>query len=279
MTLPRIAFAFATSLLAAQDPTQPPRPIGSPDAPVVETLPVPQGSPGVAAAAPWAGYARLDFGFGFGRFEHDTKGAPQLSDSTDGSYVRLGFELVGDSGFGGGLRLDGYVSDDDLFVDTLGARGEASFGQLFLHGTAHTAHGRFELPLRFGLFLGGYSLEDVGTNATVDWASFGFRIELEPDLALVQSDGMRWSLYGTLGAQIGDVEVSTDPRTIGSADSDMTGFDLSIGTRWRFKNIDFGLSFLWSRLRYDDSDAVGGFYYRGFAAEFTGLLVTSGIRF
>lgn len=62
-----------------------------------------------------------------GYFDYDTDGS-NLDDDTDAGFFRLQFEGTSKRGFGGGLRLESYTSDDDLFAGTGFADSEASNG-------------------------------------------------------------------------------------------------------------------------------------------------------
>ncbi|GAB4148105.1 MAG: hypothetical protein Fur0037_16390 [Planctomycetota bacterium] len=213
-----------------------------------------------------------------GGFEHDTEGS-SLADETGGAYFRLAFEGVSDAGFGGGVRLEGAASDDNLFEGTGFPASQATDGELFAFGSYCMRARRFEMPIRAGFFFKDYSLEEQVSGGTVDWTAFGGRVEVEPEVFLIEGEGFRWGLYTRLSGGGGSGQVDTDPTTIGEADTDMSVFDAEIGTRWRLRHVDFGFGFLYRRASWDQSDPVGPNFYRQADEEFSGFLLSIAARF
>lgn len=218
---------------------------------------------------------RLDLGGG--RFEHDTDGS-NLEDRTDGGYFRLSFEGFGDSGLGGGLRLEGIASDDDLFADAGFNAAEAGMGELFVHLSHRTIGSNVMLPVRIGLVLHGYTLEDQTTNAEVQWSSIGVRFEVEPEITLSRGDGHHWVFYGEAGLGLAATQVETEPATF-DADASTLLLGLGLGTRVRLGPALLGIGYVHRSQHTDDSDTVNGSFFRGIDASFNGLLVTVGVTF
>lgn len=162
--------------------------------------------PAAPRSAPLRPRTRIEFALGGGTFDHETDGSPILNDDTSGGYLRLGFEHTGADGLGGGFRLEGSASEGDLFATDV----EASEGELFAHFTSVLGDDDARLPVRIGLSLRSYTLDDpAGLDPT--WTSIGPRVEIEPDLRLDRGDSTRWSLYGKLGAFLGYTWIETDP--------------------------------------------------------------------
>ena len=150
--------------------------------------------------------------FGGGSMKHETKGT-DLDDKTDAGYFALGGEVMFTERVGGGMRLEGAASDDDMFADVPGAdASEVGDGELFFHGTVGFGEQPQEMPLRFGLFYRGYSLEENVTSDQLNWSSFGPRLEFAPDIELIQNDGFRWSLPCRLGVGVGYASVRPAPE-------------------------------------------------------------------
>lgn len=222
---------------------------------------------------------RLDVAFGAGNFKHATDGQPLLDDDTTAGYFRLGFEFVTECGWGGGIRLEGIGTDDDLFVDSGGSASEATDGELLLHATYKLDAGRVQMPIRGGLFFRGYGFEEKATGDRVDWMGAGLKIEIEPDFALLHGDTARWSLYGRLGLGAGGAAVEDDPKIIGSADTTMGAVDLELGTRLRFQHLDVGLGWLLRAANWAESDPVGAVVYREIDTRFSGIELSLAARF
>lgn len=216
--------------------------------------------------------------FGGGTMEHKTDGT-DLDGKTSAGYFALGVEAMFSEKVGGGVRLEGSSSDDDLFEDSIPAAvGEAGDGELFLHGTAKLGSDESPLPLRFGLFFRGYGLTENLGGEEVNWSSFGPRLEFAPDIELSASDDFRWSLPARLGVGIGMSVVETEPETE-QWDTTMAQFDVGLATRLQFSKIWFDVGYLMRRTNYAESDEVGGVAILGADSTFSGLVFTFGATF
>ena len=216
--------------------------------------------------------------FGGGSMKHETKGT-DLDDKTDAGYFALGGEVMFTERVGGGMRLEGAASDDDMFADVPGAdASEVGDGELFFHGTVGFGEQPQEMPLRFGLFFRGYSLEENVTSDQVNWSSFGPRLEFAPDIELIENDGFRWSLPCRLGVGIGVTTVSTDPETE-DWDTTMTQYDVGIATRFAFSKVWFDVGYLNRHANYSESDETAGLTILEADTTFSGLVVTFGVKF
>lgn len=216
--------------------------------------------------------------FGGGTMEHKTDGT-NFDDKTSAGYFALGVEALFSEKVGGGIRLEGSASDDDMFADVAPlATGEASDGELFLHGTALLGAEESPLPLRFGLFFRGYGLTENVGGEELTWSSFGPRLEFAPDIELSASDDFRWSLPARLGAGIGMSVVETEPETE-QWDTTMAQFDVGLATRLQFSKFWFDVGYLMRRTNYAESDDVGGVTILGADSTFSGLVFTFGATF
>lgn len=216
--------------------------------------------------------------FGGGSMKHETNGT-DLDDKTDAGYFALGGEVMFTERVGGGLRLEGSASDDDLFSDVPGAdASEAGDGELFFHGTVGFGEQPQQLPLRFGLFFRGYSLEENVSGDQLSWSSFGPRLEFAPDISLIENDGFRWSLPFRLGLGVGMSTVTTDPSTE-EWDTTMTQYDVGVATRFAFTKVWFDVGYLNRHVNYSESDETAGFTIREADTTFSGLVVTFGVKF
>lgn len=215
---------------------------------------------------------RTGLAFGAGSLRHRTDGTA-LDDETDAGYFALGVEAIGDRGLGFGLRFEGIGSDDQMFQGaSVGAPSEASDGELFLHGTGDFGDDAFRFPLRFGLSLRNYSLQENATGAELEWSSFGPRLELSPDLALAQNDAVRWSLTGRVGVGFGATLVSQS-SAIDDWETAMGMLDLGLGTRLSFGSVAVDLGWLSRYSSYAESDPANSSVVLGADSEFQGLVL------
>src|SRR5262245_45456865 len=226
----------------------------------------------------WTPRVRLDFALGSGNWRHSTESAPTLDDGTNAGYVRLGVEFLGQDNLGGGFRIEGIGSDDDLFRDSGGPPSEARDLDLFMHFTGVFGEDRFHMPVRLGLFLRDYYLEQNGTGHEIEWLRIGPRIDAEPDFALVMYEHTRWSLFSRLGFGFGATAIYTDPATEDFTTT-MTTVDFAIGTRLSIGHVQFEVALLDRAVRYDQSDVVNGTFVRRVDTEFQGLVIGGGVGF
>jgi len=238
----------------------------------------------LAAAAPVAAQEerpfpnfRVDLSFGAGNAEHSTDGS-NLSGDTDAAFFRIQFEGISDGGFGGGLRIEGWQSDDDLF-DGAGFPGtESRTSSLFGHFSFLVAEGKFRMPLRAGLVFQGHLLDDATTGEEVTFSSVGPQFEVAPELFFTNKSKFKWSVYSELGFAFAGtvVEVDNYPGDFDSA-TWMYGFEL--GTRLYWRHFEFGLAYVSRGHTMDESDPNGTDVVFGYDASFDGLLFTVGAIF
>lgn len=284
---------LATAVASAQDPVaqpQQPMPVGRgqhESAP--QPMPVGVGRadpvPPPMPLAEWdrAGAPRHprfvgELAIGGGRLEHHTRGST-LDDDTSAAYVRLQFEAYADRGFGGGIRIEGVGSDDDMFESAGFPASEASSGEVFVYFAYRPPQLQSELPLRVGLLLHDYGLEENTTEDRIDFASVGIRLEAMPEVVLHESDNLRWSIYGGGSIAVGRTRIDTDPDTF-EADSDTTLYGVDIGTRLRFgRHANLGIGWVYRSQTVDRSEIVDGNFFFGIEQTFSGLLLSFGMTF
>lgn len=276
LTLPAV-LALAAAAAAQNDPPQPQtQPSGLGSAP-----PPPQGESAFRDLDPPRQRPHFlgEIGFAGGRFEHRTKGST-LDDDTDGALFRLQFEGSSSQGFGGGIRLEGISSDDDLFADT-GTAAEGFSGELFAFFAYRPPDLRIDLPLRVGFTLSNYRVEENVSEDRIDYTSAGVKFEIAPEFPLIQREHFRWSIYSAASLGFGASRVESDTSSPGDfdADSEMTMFGFDVGTRFRFGHASLGVGYVYRELNVDDSDVVGGSFFLGIEQSFSGLMLTFGLNF
>lgn len=226
------------------------------------------------AVAQGRGNPRIDLGLAFatGDFRFHEDDSP-LDGRANASLFRLQIEANNGSGFGGGIRLESLVSDDDLFTSAGFVDTEAHHGSVFAHFTYRVTSHRFAMPVRIGALFDSLTLEEDDSGAEVDYSSGGFRVEVAPELTLVRSRGFGWSLYGELGfgAAGTDIEIDGDPNDYESS----TGFfGVEAGTHLRFGSAEFGVAYLGRWQSMDESDDEDNQFVLGYDANFQGLMLS-----
>ena len=220
---------------------------------------------------------RIAAGLAGGYFDYDTDGS-NLDGDTDAGFFRLQFEGTSKSGFGGGLRLESYGSDDDLFVDQGFTASEASNGNLFAHFTYRFEQHRFAMPVRIGLMLNGLTLEEQGTGNESTYGSAGPYFELAPEITLARRGAVSWSLYGEFGVGVGGTVAEFDGDN-NNYDSATAFLGLELGTRLQLSAFELGIAYVGRWQSMDESDDENGLVALGYDAQFQGLLVTVGVVF
>lgn len=231
----------------------------------------------VVAQEPESPRFRVALGLAGGYFDYDTDGS-NLDDDTDAGFFRLQFEGTSKRGFGGGLRLESYASDDDLFAGTGFAESEASNGTLFAHFTYRFEEHRFAMPVRIGLMLNGLVLTENATNDESTYGSIGPYFEIAPEFTIAGRRNVQWSLYGEIGVGVGGTAIDFDGDA-NDYDSATAFFGLELGTRLRLANFEVGVAYLGRWQSMDESDEENGLVALGYDAQFQGLMVSVGVVF
>jgi hypothetical protein len=221
----------------------------------------------------------VELAAGTGRFEFTTNGSPSRTGHTDAGYLGLTLELIGEHDVGGGVRLTGTRTDDDLFLDTGGIRSRATDSDVFLFGSGLFGDGvEARVPLRLGLLARNLAHKDLTDEVSTEWQAVGLGAECEPDFALAHDGPVRWSLYGRFGFALALATVSTDPATF-DADSKMRSVDVGVGTRLQFGAGELGVGWLYRALSFDESAPVNGARFAAVDVRFSGLFATFALRF
>ena len=226
---------------------------------------------------------RGSLGFSGGSYDFDSDLAGFRDDATAGLF-QAEFEVVSKRGYGGGVRYEGFTTDEDksLFRDpgNPSDRGtQASSGTFQAHFTYRMQQHRFEMPVRVGLLFNGLVLDDQGAvNPETTYASLGTFFEIEPELTLVRSGSLRWTLYGQFGFGVAATAIDVD-GDFRDYESDSGFFNLEAGTRIAFGPAEFGLAFIGRYQSMDSSDIEAGQFVPGFDTGYEGLLLTAGFRF
>jgi hypothetical protein len=204
---------------------------------------------------------RLHLQIGTGRLRHDTEGNAGGDDATDASWFRLAYEYARKDGFGGGARLDIAGSDDDLFDDD-GSPSSAGLIDLFAHATWTQASDGWIVPLRFGVSLHDYTIEEEASGDSVRWSTFGFRVEAEPEWRIASSEEVCFSLAAPIDVLVGLTWVETQPESEDWSTS-MLGADVGLMLRVGTDAVRFELGYRRTWLDYDETDAQAGMRLRG----------------
>ncbi|MCA8977887.1 MAG: hypothetical protein KDC98_24385 [Planctomycetes bacterium] len=220
---------------------------------------------------------RLDFSAARGTTRHDT-GASLLDGDTDGDLLRLRFEGIGRMGLGGGLRVETWRSDDELFVGTGFPAQESSARALYGHFSYRVGSGRFLMPVRLGAMLHRYELENVATSATsLQVDTYCTRFEVEPEFVFSRGARVEVSAYAGLGIGAG---LSTAEDATGSKfDTVSTFWFAEVGARARYEFAELGLAFVTHGMSMTDSDLLDDPGLENFGAGFAGLMLTAAIVF
>jgi hypothetical protein len=212
-----------------------------------------------------------------GELEHRTDDS-LLDGETDAGLFRFEFEGITRRGFGGGLRFEAIGSDDDLFADAGFNASEARSSSLYLHFTYRAAARRFSMPVRLGLWLNGYQLEDQVLGDQVTYGSIGPYLELAPEFRLVDKRRLTWSLYGELGAGVAatGIDVENDSNDYYSS---TVSYGVELGTRLRTGPFELGVACVLRGQAMDQSDPENGLVVLGYDSQFRGLLISASVMF
>ncbi len=220
----------------------------------------------------------IDVAAGAGTLKQTTQNNSGRDGDTEAYYVRFGVELIGSSGFGGGIRAEGVQSDDELLLDTLGIRSTATDSELFFHGTGIFGDDDASTAVRLGIFTRTYDQKDKVTDQRLEWSSFGLRLEVEPELTILRKDGLRWSGFGRGSVAMGLTTASSHPATF-DADTSMLGLDIGIGTRVQIYGFEFGMGYNYRMLSLEQSETINSQAFAAVDMTYSGLWASFAFRF
>lgn len=216
---------------------------------------------------------RVQFAGAGGELTHHTDNS-LLDGESDAGMFRFDFEGVSRRGFGGGLRYEGITSDDDLFADAGFNPSEARMSSLYLHFTYRLTARHFAMPVRIGLWLNGYVLEDKVLGDEVTYGSIGPYLELAPEFRLVDKRSLSWSLYGQLGAGVAGTGIDVDNDS-NDYYSSTVAYGVELGTRLRTGPFELGVAYVLRGQAMDESDPENGLVVLGYESHFQGLLISA----
>jgi hypothetical protein len=202
------------------------------------------------------------------------------SSSTDGDTDALGagaaFEGVGDM-IGGGIKLDFYLSDDDLIPAGPGVETTAFGASVFPHVTFRPGADKFRVPIRVGpeFILHAVKVDGSPGSADFDWVSYGMGLEVEPEYDFFRDDKSALSIYGGLHGGVGLVFIS---GPVDDYDSNSATFGAEIGLRYEIAAFLVSAGFSTRTTTYDQSDPEAGFTVPETDFTFRGFFISAGAR-
>ena len=213
---------------------------------------------------------------GTGTFENEFSGG--ADSKTDADFFALQFEGYSDQGFGGGIRLEGIGTDNDLFSNFGIADSQADLGELSLYFCYRLEKDRFRMPIRVGPTFINYEVKDNTFNQQVDYNTVGARVEIEPEISIIQSPNTSWGLFANLGFGFGLTRIETSPSSF-EADSIALLGKFEFGTRAQLGPILMDLGYVLRQMNIDESEVVNGNAYSEVDTTFSGVQFTIGGRF
>ncbi len=260
--VPAIAGVLCTSVAFAQDPT--------PDQVHPRTM------------------LTLGFGIGDQDVENNTgnpnAGSPPagiISRSTDAFHFRLRGEHFSERRLG--VFVNAYLGKADDINENLGS-ADSSFDSLGIYIAASyraTMGESFRLPIRFGPFLQKSEEEDTTSPiGAVERSTVGVKLSAEPEYVISQrmSDGQMTELSAFLdvGCGAGPSKVEAN---IGKEDGYAFTLNYEIGVRYRFGKWMAGLSWFALKNHIGATESYNNAVFFGVDDDFTGVMLTGGIRF
>ncbi|MEM7261451.1 MAG: hypothetical protein AAF488_05625 [Planctomycetota bacterium] len=217
-------------------------------------------------------------GFSFGEYDHGTR-MSALDDDVAAATLRVRSEFVSPKGFGGGFTAEFTDTDDELFEDNGVSDGEARLFDIFPYAVFRFADAGARMPVRFGPYIHVLEIDDATTTDT-RWASYGARIEIEPEVILHRNGRNEISLFAEASGGLHFTQIKLD-RAGPDEDFDADGYSLRgiAGVRGRWSGFSASLGYLVRYHNVDRSDVEGGQFISEIDTVVRGLFFEAGIRF
>lgn len=238
----------------------------------------------------------VSFGVGIGKqtLEVNTgdtsgsAGSGVLTGSTSSARFRLRGEHFFESGFGVfGEAYIGIADDiDDDFPRGVGQPTPSSSldsNGIFLAAAFRaTMDDDFRLPVRFGPFMQMSDQSDsTFADGSIERSTIGVRLSAEPEVILFQTNDSgsisELSVFGEVRAGAGPTEVKDN---VDSEDGYAFTLDYEIGVRYRFGNgLMTSLSYVGQKYHVGTTETYNNATFFGVDDDFTGIMITAGLRF
>lgn len=226
----------------------------------------------------------LGFAFGDQDVENNTGDVDVgiISRSTDAYHIRLRGEHFFESDFG--FLVDGYYGIADDLNEKFGSTDSSfdSFG-IFLAASYRATMGeRFRLPVRFGPFLQSSKEDDsLQPDGAIERSVVGVKLSAEPEVVLSRSVSngkvAELSAFADFGCGAGPAKVKDDVD-----DEDAYAFTLNweVGFRYRFTSgLLAGVSWYAQKNHIGTTESYNNAVFFGVDDDFTGVMITAGLRF
>lgn len=214
-----------------------------------------------------------------GNLDVDVGSGTNLKGDTSAVGGGLEFEMVSSSGFGGGVQVDLWSSDSDLFRRQLPALQTSATGyRVMPHATLGPRWDRGRLPFRVGPEVVVNSTEFSGASrASVDWVGVGGHLQFEPEIDFFRGDGAALSIYGRLGGGIG-VSVASSSLNSNDYTTTYSSYVAEGGLRLQLAAFLIAGGYMARGVSYDESDPVGSSFVEATDFVFQGGFLEVGVR-
>lgn len=225
--------------------------------------------------------SRNSASLGIGGGHYEIKAAGDGSGDARAALLEAGFESIASNDFGGGVRARAVVTDDDLDTDGPGpdpASFRASDGEWYFHGSYDSATDDRRMPVRFGLFVRSFAVEETTADEEIRWNSFGPRAEFAPEWTLQQWDKDTISAFAMVGAGYGFTTVEST-LTANDWETDGVFLDLGVGMRGAFNGLMLDVGYRYLSAHYAETEVSAATTVRETDTTFSGFVFSIGGRF
>jgi hypothetical protein len=235
----------------------------------------------------------VSLGFGVGeeslevnRGEFPSVGNGNLPGVVARSADAFHFRFRGEHFFGNdfGVFANFYVGQADDINEDLGSTDSSLDSSGFFIAVAYraTMDDDFRLPVRFGPFVQASEYDEASlADGAITYTTMGVRLSAEPEFILWQTpDGSRvseCSLFADLSCGAGPTEIEDDAA---KEDAYAFTFSYELGVRYRFASgLLFGASWYAQKYHIGTSESYDDKVFFGVDDDFTGIMLTAGLRF
>lgn len=228
----------------------------------------------------------IALGIAFGDEDVETSagspGGEAVSRKTEATHIRLRAEHFFESEFG--FLVTGFLGVADGIDEDLGSPGSSwgSDGLFAALAYRETVGDWFRLPVRFGPFFHRAEQDAAAfTAGAIERSMIGVRLSVGPEVILSQSETFgrlsEFSAFAEFSYGVGPAWIEDDA---GSESTNASCVTWEVGVRYRFVSGLFaGLSWAGQRYHVDTATARDGTVFFGAEDEFSGVMLTAGVRF
>ncbi len=199
-------------------------------------------------------------------------------DESTANMVRLRAAGADEDGLGGGIDVKVFMTGND-FYDNTASVVNLNHSDFFVYLLTHASSGEVRIPVRIGTYLSAMGAEfEALSAAETEYSSVGIRVEIEPEVVVIEDDEFEASIFSQLSAGI-HLTTIDDEFTGGEFESEGHTLGFEVGIRLVLDPVSVSASYIFHETTIRQSSTEFDIVIPRLETEFTGVQVSMGVKF